>query len=1055
MANTIELGIVVDDNGSLKLVTKEAQAAGKALGGVSTNAHSADRSLKGTAKASSNATKNFAKQAQGLTSGLVPAYATLAANLFAAQAAFGFLRESADYVQLLEGQEALTMATGIAYESLAKSLQTATANQITFAEASRATAIGLAAGLSSEQLQGLGDAALTVSRTLGRDVNDSFNRLIRGVTKAEPELLDELGIILRLEEATNNYAQALNINANDLTQYQRSQAVVNEVLTQAEEKYSKINEILDPTGNSIRQLGVAFEAVARQVGVAIVGPASAIADFLTKNIYGAIAALGIFASTILQSAIPSLDDLESKTAGYNKQIKNLDRGIEGIRETLENNTKATERFATTWDVAKLRMQQAGLAAQKLTATLGKMQVLLLRLASSIAKVVSVVGILTLAFGFIKDGLVIAADKFGLLNQEMEKNKGFAQTQQESIKQLTTDFERFGRVMEEVPLKTFNEQLSFLGNAANSANINLLRDSLSTLKNLGSGGMMDITDVGSILKTFGVADRSTAEMQQSIAIRNYLVSLKAVMPEVQKFINTFDDTNTLTAEQVTQLEKLITKYRTFSAIPQEIAETQKQELEARRSLLSSYAATPFDSLLNLNERLVKLYGQRSDAIRDLVAQGRALTPEQEAELRRNDEQAAISERLVQVYRGIRKETAMLSADTKNLAIIRERLSADPTKMGQRQLELLQVDQQRLAVAQKELEQQGVLATFIEARKNNDAIAMENASLRLNDLGLEVALEREKLAVMQQQTNEMVQLKNNATKAFEGTLQNSIAQAIKGEETSVKKLVSNIAKATLNSVADSLAEQMTRRISGFLFGGPGQEILNAFVQGSKIVYNAIVGGLSGTKSYLVGGPSTKVATSASSVSPGGGVSATTGTAITGGQVQGVFSQFMTGLKGLFSGNAPFLQSLGNIFAGGLKGFGSLFSDLLGGIFGGGSSVLGMVGGFFGLARGGVMPRGYASGGIVKEPTFLVGEGRHNEAVVPLPDGRSIPVSMPAGAAGVNNVTVNVAVDNNGNASTQTQMDDQRAGQLGKLISAAVQDELQKQKRPGGILSPYGAA
>ena len=30
-----------------------------------------------------------------------------------------------------------------------------------------------------------------------------------------------------------------------------------------------------------------------------------------------------------------------------------------------------------------------------------------------------------------------------------------------------------------------------------------------------------------------------------------------------------------------------------------------------------------------------------------------------------------------------------------------------------------------------------------------------------------------------------------------------------------------------------------------------------------------------------------------------------------------------------------------------------------------------------------------------------------------------------------------------------------QLGRVISSAVQEELQRQRRPGGILSPYGAA
>lgn len=53
------------------------------------------------------------------------------------------------------------------------------------------------------------------------------------------------------------------------------------------------------------------------------------------------------------------------------------------------------------------------------------------------------------------------------------------------------------------------------------------------------------------------------------------------------------------------------------------------------------------------------------------------------------------------------------------------------------------------------------------------------------------------------------------------------------------------------------------------------------------------------------------------------------------------------------------------------------------------------FSGFAKGGIAPGGFqafADGGVVNSPTLgLVGEGRYNEAIVPLPDGRSIPVQM----------------------------------------------------------------
>ncbi len=57
-----------------------------------------------------------------------------------------------------------------------------------------------------------------------------------------------------------------------------------------------------------------------------------------------------------------------------------------------------------------------------------------------------------------------------------------------------------------------------------------------------------------------------------------------------------------------------------------------------------------------------------------------------------------------------------------------------------------------------------------------------------------------------------------------------------------------------------------------------------------------------------------------------------------------------------------------------------------------------------------QGYSQGGIVTGPTAaMIGEGGMNEAVVPLPNGRSIPVQFSKGNAGGDNITINInAVD-----------------------------------------------
>jgi lambda family phage tail tape measure protein len=123
-------------------------------------------------------------------------------------------------------------------------------------------------------------------------------------------------------------------------------------------------------------------------------------------------------------------------------------------------------------------------------------------------------------------------------------------------------------------------------------------------------------------------------------------------------------------------------------------------------------------------------------------------------------------------------------------------------------------------------------------------------------------------------------------------------------------------------------------------------------------------------------------------------------------------------------------------------------LGAAFGGGAA----------FADGGVMTgsgpmplKKYATGGIARSPQLaLFGEGSQPEAFVPLPDGRSIPVTMQGGGSGGTNVEVNVHVSSAGASSQSERSDSSRGAELGKAISAAVTAELIKQRRPGGLLT-----
>lgn len=128
------------------------------------------------------------------------------------------------------------------------------------------------------------------------------------------------------------------------------------------------------------------------------------------------------------------------------------------------------------------------------------------------------------------------------------------------------------------------------------------------------------------------------------------------------------------------------------------------------------------------------------------------------------------------------------------------------------------------------------------------------------------------------------------------------------------------------------------------------------------------------------------------------------------------------------------------------GTMNMDISGTPVSGSSLGLGSItGGWF--SGGSPIPQ-FANGGIVTGPTLgLIGEGRYNEAVIPLPDGKSIPVDL-SGAAGnqiVSNITVNVS-----NGQAQSNATGANSSELGRKLEGAVKKVIIGELRPGGVLA-----
>ena len=301
MADTITVTYKVNEDGSLSKIANKADKAAKATDGVTTASDKYSKKQKGVGGLTSNSTKAFSKMTTGITGGLVPAYATLAANVFAVSAAFNFFKRAADVQILEQSQIRYASSTGLGLQSITQGLRDASNGMLGFREAAEAAAIGVAKGFSPKQLEDLAMGAQRASAALGRGFEDAFDRLIRGASKAEPELLDELGITLRLKTATESYAKSLGVQADALTATQRSQAVLLETQRQLDELFG--------TGpaetNPFTVLAKTFEDLTRSGTDAVMPMIRGLVSIINTSGMAAIAVFGALGLSILKSMVPA------------------------------------------------------------------------------------------------------------------------------------------------------------------------------------------------------------------------------------------------------------------------------------------------------------------------------------------------------------------------------------------------------------------------------------------------------------------------------------------------------------------------------------------------------------------------------------------------------------------------------------------------------------------------------------------------------------------------------------------------------------------------------
>ena len=1045
--NKVEIDVKVDDKGTTKKVGLGAKKAGESIDGATRSSDKYSKKQKGVAQAGMNSTKAFSKMTEG-SNGLVAAYASLAAQLFAISAAFQFLKQAGQLKSLQEGQQAYASSTGTAMRTLTNDIIAATEAQITFTEASQAAAIGVASGLNPEQLTALGKAAKDASLILGRDVTDSFNRLVRGVTKAEPELLDELGIILRLDTATENYARTIGKTKDELTAFERSQAVANDVLTQSEDKYGRILEVTGASVNKFSQLGKAFDDIVNNLKELAVTVGTPLANVLIEYPRMALGAVLLLFRPVLTAILPGLGNVVERTrdvakaadesfkqaaaaalkyekamnakkpidaSGARAGVASLLAGQKGSKRSILEQAKAGKQLNNR-QIKQLEEQirkkkllrgkelrdfQAHLEKMKLAnsaanrkmeadfALSQKKKTASLKKFEAAAK--GVFARVATAGAAMARGLGVIfslAGWIGLVATLGMTAYEFFKTK-DATEETKNEFDLLGN-----KLKSVNEELKHFNEIQNILN----EDGKATVATLGNMGRA-FANVGASMFAKAASQYNVLRAQANTTITGMGTG------GLQTFQETGDATDLL----------------------DQIAVQSAARGGIRKGLESTEAGTEFLTLIKNEANMISLStdekikgseaGQRYVKAVDAVLKGTA---------KNTDELVAARE----AYKNLALQISGLTrVQTENAKVGKDiRAAFLPETKYEKYINGLKQEialQQQLA-DDSEAARPGAEAEI--ARLNTEVSLMERLNTQLKEQQRQKAL----LNVQKQE-----ELAGNTFRLFDkGTNRrfNLLDAEMKQKQLEEQlKTTTEIAfedkKITSAELDQIEAIKMQIRLNKIKLGqaqeemGEMYDIKQSFIGGLESgLTNAFTDIISGTKSV-------KDAFKDMAMSILQAMSRVVAEMIAVYMLKQLISGFMGPTIG--------------------EGFGGDTIDT------GGSDFARLT--FDEFRYGGIVgKKGYSTGGIASGPQGGYPAMLHGtEAVVPLPNGRSIPVDM-KGAGQVNNVTVNVHVDKDGNAQEQgTDATDMESAGMGRAIAKAVQKELQNQKRSGGTLSPYGAA
>lgn len=174
-------------------------------------------------------------------------------------------KAGAQYERAMTAFQIMTKLTGEEYTSVLGQMRVAARGTVSdmdlMLNANKALSLGVAQ--TGAEMAKLIEVSTALGRRTGLGQEQSLERLMVGIGRLSPRILDDLGIAVNL---TQVYADATGKLASELTQEEKIQSLLNHVLKEGNEILAQYPQGLDDTASGFERLGAAWDNFKNSLG---------------------------------------------------------------------------------------------------------------------------------------------------------------------------------------------------------------------------------------------------------------------------------------------------------------------------------------------------------------------------------------------------------------------------------------------------------------------------------------------------------------------------------------------------------------------------------------------------------------------------------------------------------------------------------------------------------------------------------------------------------------------------------------------------------------------